>query len=240
MFVKKDLTGAVFGRLTVINFHSKINNRYKWLCKCSCGKEKIVARKELMNGDTQSCGCLQKEIAAEYQLTHGLSKTVEYKTWKSMRGRCNNVNSPDYPRYGGRGIKVCDRWNVFQNFIDDIGMKPSKNHTLDRKDNNGNYDPLNCKWATRKEQANNTRRNRKITVNGITKNICEIAEDYCISASNIHRRIKDGLSSDDAVFLEVNTKEYRNKSRIHLSPCQPQNIVIPSAEQGIETLNPMD
>jgi len=239
MPVFKNLVGCVFGRLTVIELYDKKNNRYRWLCKCSCGKEKIVSKHELSSGDTKSCGCLQKERAAEYQLIHGMSKTVEYKAWKSMRKRCNNVDSPDYPRYGGRGIKVCDSWNVFKNFIDDVGVRPSKNHSLDRNNNNGDYEPSNCSWVTKKEQANNTRRNRKITVNGVTKNICQIAEDLHISASNIYRRLNDGLSDYDAVFLEVNTREYRNKSRIPQEPAQ-QQLMPGSAQHGIETSDPMD
>lgn len=151
-----DLTGKTFGRWFVIK-RSK-NDKSKrtiWLCKCECGKKVKVNASSLKRGISKSCGCLNKEILSNYFTTHGRSNTLLYGAWYRMKSRCYNINDPKYYRYGARGIKVCDRWLDFNNFLIDMGEKPSINHSIDRKDNDGNYEPDNCRWATPTEQARN-------------------------------------------------------------------------------------
>lgn len=162
----KDLTGRRFGRLVVISLHSSENYIYKWLCKCDCGNEKIVTRNALTTGCTNSCGCLKKEL----QTIHGMWKTPEYRTWIRIKTRCENKNTPYYSNYGGRGISVCKEWSEsFEKFYADMGKRPSSQHSIERKDNNGNYEPSNCVWATRTEQQHNIRKQKNNTsgANGV-------------------------------------------------------------------------
>lgn len=155
-----DLTEKIYGRLIVLGIDKRINGKVYWLCKCECKNTCSIITANLKNGHTKSCGCLHYETNCSNALTHGDSTLKEYAVWKAMRQRCNNPNSRPYEDYGGRGIKVCDRWNKsFTNFFNDMGPCPP-NKSIDRKDNDGNYEPNNCRWATRKEQLNNTRRNK--------------------------------------------------------------------------------
>lgn len=154
-----DLTGQRFGRLTVFKFYEINNDRCAtWECSCDCGAKVIVNGTHLRNGNTRSCGCLQSDISASRLLVHGMKGTREYNSWRSMMKRCNNPNDKAYNHYGGRGISVCERWRKFENFYADMGGRPD-GYSLDRINNNGNYEPSNCQWSTQKEQANN-RRNR--------------------------------------------------------------------------------
>lgn len=157
-----DLKGQKFGRLTVIKrVESAKQYKSKWLCTCECGNETSVQSYSLRSGNTKSCGCLQKEIVAEQSTIHGNSKrgkmSPEYLSWSNMHTRCKNKNSPSYCSYGKRGISVYKKWNKFENFLADMGEKPSPEHSLERKENDGNYEPNNCKWATVEEQARNKR-----------------------------------------------------------------------------------
>lgn len=137
---------------------------------------------------------------------HGLVNSPEYKTWAMMLVRCRNKNNHAYPRYGGRGIKVCKRWESFENFYADVGAKPSPKHSLDRIDNNGNYEPSNCRWATMLEQGRNKRNNAMLTLNGVTKCISEWADITGIKRRTIHARISYGWPVEKVLTASLMTK----------------------------------
>lgn len=154
--------GDRFGRWHVISAVPKLKpgGHNLWRCKCECGQLGIVQAATLRNGRSRSCGC----YAGKVSTTHGQTKTPEYKSWCGMKERCLNSRATGFKRYGGRGIQVCDRWlTSFENFLADMGRRPSVHHTLDRLDNNGHYEPSNCQWATASQQASNRRSTRFIT-----------------------------------------------------------------------------
>lgn len=158
-----DMTGQRFGRLTVIERHGTKGGHAAWLCECTCGNTVIVDGKFLRMGATQSCGCYRKECAAERHTTHGRSKSRLYNIYHNMLKRCFKSNNHKYKDYGGRGITVCDEWkDSFQAFYDwAMANGYSDELTLDRKNNDSNYEPSNCRWATQKEQANNRRKRKR-------------------------------------------------------------------------------
>lgn len=160
-----ELTGQVFGRLTVIRYvpNGATDGAGGWKCRCECGKETVVKSSPLQKGKTRSCGCLIGETAKQTFTTHGKSTSPEYQIWVGMIARCTNANTKYYADYGGRGIGVCARWRSgFENFFIDMGPRPSNAHSLDRINVNGNYDPENCRWATREQQAANKRKMGRI------------------------------------------------------------------------------
>jgi len=153
--------GAIFHGLTVLGAASKAGDfgRPKWRFRCFCGQEVVRAAMYVALGMTKSCGCLQRERAGSFA-RHGMSDSAEYTTWQQMKNRCLNEASTQFENYGARGITVCDRWLVFENFIADMGCKPTPQHTIGRKDNDGDYEPDNCEWQTLTEQGRNRRRPR--------------------------------------------------------------------------------
>lgn len=197
----KNIAGLRFGRLLVIACTGKNSaGRLLWLCRCDCGQEAVVSGKNLRRGQ-QSCGCLQKEAARTTRYKHGMSNTRIFRTWQAMINRCTNANGPDFKCYGGRGIAVCQDWlDSFEAFYADMGEPPTLQHTLDRIDNDGDYAPDNCRWATRLEQGRNTRKVAKITIDGITRSTPEWAEIAGISAKAISIRIRKGMLPKYAVF----------------------------------------
>lgn len=194
---KLDLTGQRFGRLIVLREAAKIgvigtraHERRRWICHCDCGAERTVEQGGLRNGETSSCGCLHRERFRHH--IHGLSGRPEFRPWTGMRQRCENPNHPAYPDYGGRGIHVCERWHSFPNFMADMGPRPSSRHSVERIDNDGHYEPGNCRWATRGEQSRNRRNNVRLTLGGHTLTVAEWARKIGCSQSRIRIRLRKG------------------------------------------------
>lgn len=196
-----DLTGKKFCRLTVKEKHGSRNGRPMWLCQCECGNITIVKGSYLANGDTKSCGCLKKEPRIK---THRMSKTPEYVAWCSIKCRCYNKNQEKYKNYGDRGIKVCDRWkHSFINFYSDMGKRPSAAHSIDRINNDDSYSPDNCKWSTKVEQANNTRSNNTIEINGEFNTLAQWCRFHNINYSAVQMRIRRGWSEIKAITTPI-------------------------------------
>lgn len=195
--------GRRFGRWTVISFHSfNNNNTSNWKCRCDCGNTRLVRNNNLLSGHSLSCGCLQKEVTAERATTHGKSRSRIYHIWGDMVKRCTNDRHKAWRHYGGRGIVVCERWLDFENFLSDMG-EPQPGLTIERINNDGNYEPGNCRWATQAEQLRNRRNNRRITINGVTRVASEWAREYGISRQVIDHRLKAGWSDEDAVIIPL-------------------------------------
>ena len=179
----KNLSGMKFGRLSVIRY---AGNTF-WECKCDCGATKNVRGRHLRIGHTKSCGCLHRQVIR----THGLSTTLEYWRWVAMMRRCFDEKNNAYPEYGAKGITVCERWRKMENFFADMGPMPSKDHQVDRWPNQkGNYEPGNCRWATRVEQANNVSSNVIWDVDGVKMTIAEWARKSGIPYATLRQRVK--------------------------------------------------
>lgn len=178
--------GDKFGKLTVLG-RLALPGKVKYECRCDCGNQIFVRSDHLLSGATQSCGCLKEK-------TSGWYKTATYASWTSMRQRCTNSKASKFSNYGGRGIKICDRWlESFENFLADMGERPA-GKTLDRCENNGNYEPGNCKWSTPKEQARNRRSNRHVVVDGETMTMTAAAEVLGVNMTTLKYQLdKEGL-----------------------------------------------
>lgn len=197
---KPQLIGQVFGRLTVIGEAERSkHNHIQWYCECSCGKVTIVTTACLKTGNTISCGCYGDECRLVNARTHGMRRTKVYVTWCQMIARCLDQNSISYKNYGGRGISICDRWRQFNNFFADMGDRPFKNAQIDRIDNEGNYEPGNCKWSTPAENALNRRSTRYITYNGETLAIAQWTKRFGIARSTLQNRLNRGWSVEKAL-----------------------------------------
>lgn len=194
-----DLTGRRFGRYTVIAQAPGRAGKTVWRCRCDCGNERSVTATTLKRGQTMSCGCLRPSLIAESRRTHGMRKSPEYRNWLRMRERCEDEKCPAFLDYGGRGIRVCERWQDFALFFADVGPRPSPRHSLDRIDNDRGYEPGNVRWATAKEQQRNRRNNAVLTYAGRTACLAEWAESTRLPAYLIRRRIVRGMSAADAL-----------------------------------------
>lgn len=193
-----DLTGKTFDLWTVLREAPRKNGRVHWLCRCQCGMEGLVQTSDLCSGKSRGCA-----VCGKTSTVHGMHGTPEYIVWKRMRARCSNPAAAEYVNYGGRGIRVCDRWNDFALFLSDMGRRPSKNHSIDRIDNDSGYCPENCRWATRTEQNRNSRKNHVLTFNGETRCISEWAEFAGVKTNTLLMRLRRGWSIDLALAVPV-------------------------------------
>ena len=212
MPIAQDLSGQRFGKLIAVRDIGKNIRGRVWLCVCDCGQETKSVAAYLKNGHKKSCGCLHAEsakIAGEKQRTHGHTTkerkphASEYNTWASMKARCTNQKTHSYKRYGGRGIKVCDRWLDFSNFYADMGPKPSPKHSLERLDTNGNYEPENCVWADAFQQASTRTNVRSITAFGKTMTSAAWERETSVPSSVIRHRIDSGWDVHAALTTPV-------------------------------------
>ena len=194
---KTNLVGKRIGRLVVLNEafgHKHVGKHRKWHVVCDCGNERDVYQDRLVSETTLSCGCLQKDVHVARITTHGKSNTPIHSVWQAMLARCTNSNNPAWEHYGGRGITVCERWKEFENFYSDMGDHPFVGAELDRIDNNGNYEPSNCRWATRSEQTSNTRRNVMLTIDGVTNTVMWWSKQVGISYRTLSNRVHSGVT----------------------------------------------
>lgn len=210
-----DRTGKRYGKLVAVErvLACRFNREVEvlWLCKCDCGRTKIVPSSSLASG-AKSCGC-RKKGRLRGLTSHGLSNSPEYRSWLLARKRCNDPATRGYKRYGGRGIIVCDKWaNDFLAFLQDVGFKPTPKHTLDRIDVDGNYEPGNCRWATSKEQARNQSNNVLVNYAGRTQCISAWAEEYGIRVSTLYGRLTTQRWNIGRALTEPIRKTARRKS----------------------------
>ena len=181
----------------------KCGYKYAWY-KCECGVEKEISVTNVKNNRSKSCGCLRKEKALIANAKHGMTYCPEYHVWDSMKGRCYRKNAGGYRDYGGRGIIVCEEWkNNFTKFYEDMGPRPSKEYSLDRKENDGNYCKENCRWATRGEQDRNKRNSIVLELNGVKKNMTEWSGETKIHEDTIRGRLYRGWTVEEALTTPV-------------------------------------
>lgn len=220
---RKNMVGLVFGRLTVVEEAGISKGRKTiWACRCECGEVTRVVGDSLRGGKTRSCGCLQSERSSASNSKHGMSESSEYAIWKGIIQRCTNPSTKAYPNYGGRGITICDRWlygeanlSAFECFLSDIGRRPSEKHSVDRINNDGNYDPGNCRWASRKSQARNQRTNRIVEFNGHQVSLAEACERAGVPYKTVWHRLKSGWAIEAALeqgVILTNPEDMKSRS----------------------------
>jgi len=196
------IIGLVFGRLTVEGLDRRAG-RIVAVCKCECGAEKIASVHDIRTGKTKSCGCLRREVTARRSTRHGQARvsgrTPAYRIWKAMKRRCFSMSDGSYANYGGRGITVCERWLSFESFALDMG-EPPPGATIDRIDNDGIYEPGNCRWASRKQQNRNTRKNSVVECDGYRACISEWAEITGVKPGTIWARLRAGWPVEKSLF----------------------------------------
>jgi hypothetical protein len=203
--------GTVFGRLTVVRPAQRRpgSQHRRYECVCDCGTMRTIPATSLRTGRTKSCGCIARERIGSVSRTHGQTGTALYRIWNGMMGRCRNPKNKDYPRYGGRGIKVCERWCSFENFFADMPPRPSPRHSIGRLDNSKGYEPGNVRWETPTEQQNNLRSNHRITRNGETLTVKQWADRLGINDQTIHERIKRGWPIEKV----LSSRKFKRTSR---------------------------
>jgi hypothetical protein len=199
-----DRIGERHGRLTVVERapnKSASDTNARWKCVCECGRETVQYGQDLKKGKVVSCGCWNDEK----RFKHGLANTPVHRIWIAMNSRCTNPNLKEYPNYGGRGIKVCERWKSFENFIADMGVRPD-GYSIDRINNDGDYEPSNCRWATTKQQLNNRRNSRILELNGERKTVAEWADHLGVKYDLIRNRVdRYGWSIERALTTPAKT-----------------------------------
>lgn len=198
----KDLSGQTFGYLTALRPVGRAKGReIIWLCQCRCGNKHRTVGSRMKSGMGLSCGCRHKEIVS----THRMTKTPAHKSWMAMRARCFNPRAKGYEHYGGRGITICARWDSFENFLADMRERPA-GMTIERIDNNGNYEPTNCRWATRAEQSLNTSQNHYLTYQGETLLISEWAKRLGVKTYVLCHRVAQGWPDERVVGQPFNRR----------------------------------
>lgn len=205
MSARIDLVGQRFGKWTVLerDTNHPAKKSY-WICICDCGTRKSVKGESLRRGLSTCCRCVYvKNGIQRTQTKHGKAGTKEYRTWSNIKKRVYKTTDQDYPRYGGRGIKMCERWNDFRNFYADMGDAPSPSHSIDRIDNDGDYSPENCRWATPSQQTRNSTKARMVTFNGETKSVTDWAEEYGLPPKLLMKRLYRGDSFENAVAKPI-------------------------------------
>lgn len=199
-----NILGRRFGRLTVIErVEPSDGKKLRWKCVCDCGGGAISYYSDLASGHSLSCGCVQRERARAAKTTHGQSGSPEHRSWKAMWTRVTNSKVPNYKDYGGRGIAVCDRWLLFENFYADMGDRPAGT-SLDRIDNSRGYEPGNCRWADRKTQNSNRRSNKIISLNGESRTLSEWSRLSGVDRHTIMKRIMSGARDEEVIAKRRN------------------------------------
>jgi hypothetical protein len=212
-----NLAGLKFDRLEVLAFAGRSKQLWTlWRCKCACGNEAIASTYALKSGGKRSCGCLGRDITSKRSITHGMTRSPEFRCWKAMRERCYRRNATGYKNWGGRGITVCERWrDSFENFYADMGPRPSPKHSLDRyPDNDGNYEPGNVRWATFNQQASNRRKNATLGVRsnsvwieyrGTRVILADLVREFGADYLLVHSRLRRGWD----VYAAMTTPKLR-------------------------------
>lgn len=208
MAVTLDITGERYGRWTVIGPAPRDGRIIKWHCRCYCGNEGDVIGFSLKAGGSLSCGCFQKEAVSRRATTHGMHKHPAYSSYRAMISRCKHASNPSWKDYGGRGITVCEAWSTFEGFWRDMGPTWFLSGTIDREDNDGNYEPSNCRWLTAKGQANNRRDNLAVNIGGEVMTLTQVAERFGVKRNTLEARRRYGFSEDE---LLVPVKNHRTK-----------------------------
>lgn len=195
----KNESGRRYGSLVVLSFAGLSSRGHAtWRCSCACGREVVALGFNLRNGNTGSCGCARKRVSREKATSHGRSGSRLYLVWAAMLSRCRNPRDKNYPRYGGRGISVCDRWLRFEGFYADMHPRPD-GLSLDRVDNDGGYSPENCRWATRCEQGANMSRSVRLVVSGASLSLSDAEALFGVGRGTIYARLRKGWSHDQCV-----------------------------------------
>lgn len=202
----QDLTGQTFGRLKVKTFTRSKSGRLQWVCICSCGRDATVLHENLKSGNTRSCGCFRLERTSEHRTTHGYSKHCLYRTWHGMKNRCEDVDDPGYRLYGARGIRVCQSWQKFDQFLADMLPIWGPGLSIERINNDGPYSKENCRFATQQEQCNNTRLSKRLTCNGKTLTQAQWSRVMGVKQATIGYRLSAGWSVERALATPVHKK----------------------------------
>ena len=251
-----DYTGQKFGRLTFVGYIGRKKNKSTWLLRCDCGKEFEKPAREIVSGNTSSCGCMAKELRLKRFTRHGMHKTPLYQKYQDMIRRCYNPDTVRYECYGAKGVKVCKEWlkenNGFENFKSwafENGYKeydPNKTArkdvlTLDRIDNNGDYSPENCRWAKFKVQENNKSNNVYMWYKGTRYSLKELSERFDISYSIVQRKYHKGLSAEEIVQGYSRIPEnYENRGRLGTLPNYLQKEFNLKAQQNTKVAHLLD
>lgn len=208
--------GKAYGDLVVleepvlaplITRKGEAKNRSHIKCLCVCGRVVMVKLVSARSGLTKSCGCRKGRVIQARLCTHNMTKSSEYRIWLGIKKRCYNPNSNNYENYGNRGIKMCDRWRYsFENFLSDMGSRPTNQHSIERRENNGDYEPNNCFWATRFIQSRNTRLTLFVDFRGEKKCVVDLCAEFGKNANTVRARLRTGWDIENAIFAPSNAK----------------------------------